>query len=158
MRRVERLSPSTGCKGYTGSQWQTCATSGMISIPSTQQKQTVTDDHMAPCINLGTGAGCTSADVTSTATEMFGSAWTFLTARSLRTNLMMFGETYSNAPTTSCNGDTPTSTQQGVAGYVASTLSLNDGANVVLRPWEWVMASVCKTPANIGAPSGPFAP
>jgi hypothetical protein len=153
--------PPSGCEGLSGGAWQSCATAGMTPIPA-QAVPTVTDIHMSPCV-LASGV-CSSTDPQTTAENMFGDiccgTLSLLEWRGLTGNLMMFGETYSDATTTSCNGDTPTITQDGVTGYLASSLYSADGAGVVLRPWGFPMspATWCQTPSNIGAPSGPFTP
>jgi hypothetical protein len=138
------------CPGPRGSQaWYQCATAGMISVPA-QPIASIIDIHMYP--NDGSG------NPTSAAAVMFGDIWTFLNYRNLTGNLVMVGETYSNAANNTCvDGVTQYATQT-VAGYEQSTLWSNDRQNVVLRPWAWATYPSCILPTTIGAPSGPYTP
>jgi len=144
-----------GSPGSPG--WYACATAGMISLPATVALRTVTDMHTSPCV-IVSGACSTTTDVTSTATNMFSDVWTYLQYRSLTSNLAMFGETWSNSSTTSCDGGTQTMAQESASGFLSSTLYSGDGSNVVIRPWEDAPSSNCTTPAVVGSPSGPYAP
>ncbi len=118
----------------------------------------------------GTGT-CLTTDGTATATNMSNAVVSFLNYRGLTANLVMFGETWSNAPDNpsppngaSCDGGTQVLAQQGVSGFLSSTLYTQFGSNAVLRPWETTTsrtstgAAACQTPASIGAPTGPYTP
>jgi hypothetical protein len=87
-----------------------------------------------------------------------GDVGTYLQSRGLTGNLAMFGETERNSTIFACDLTTPAMVQESANGYLASTLYSSDGVSVVLRPWEDAASTNCRTPANIGSPSGPYAP
>ena len=88
---------------------------------------------------------------------MSNAVWAFLQYRGFTGNPVVFGEAWSNNPTTSCDGGTQAMAQESVTGYLQSTLYSSVGGNVVLRPWGDAIMN-CTTPLPIGAPNGPYAP
>ncbi|HEX5431202.1 MAG TPA: hypothetical protein VFW83_04500 [Bryobacteraceae bacterium] len=151
----DNSTPFCGPPGSAG--WQQCATQGMIALPATEPTRTITDMHATPCVRSN-GSCETTVDATSTAANTFDDVLSYLQYRGLTANVVMIGETYSNSPNFSCNLDTQAITQQGVNGFLGSTLYSSDATNVILRPWENAAGTACATPAKIGSPSGPFTP
>lgn len=147
-------SLSPGTPGYNP-HWEDCATAGMIAIPPQPQPR-ILDVHVYPCVSSG-GPCKTTVDVTGIARQAYDALWTFLRRNGLTGALAMIGETASDAPTTLCDGLTPTMARQNVNGYVSSTLHAADAANTVLRPWSQMIVAYCP-PVVIGTPSGLYAP
>jgi hypothetical protein len=139
--------------------WLACATFGMFSLPAAQPTRTVTDMHASPCVKLSGGACDTSQDVTTAAVETFNAVASFLLARGLSANTVIFGETWSSSSNLGCDNGTQVQAQQSVNGYLSSGLFSSFAPNVVFRPWEdWISnpSNGCQTPAAIGAPNGPY--
>jgi len=106
-------------------------------------------------------------------TDTFNAVWDFLSYRNLTSNLVMFGETWSNS-NAYCNADVNKAytksdqnlTQWMVSGYQPRSLCLAQQAgctagispSVVFRPWDnaTVQSSVCETPLPVGVGQGPF--
>jgi hypothetical protein len=178
-------SANQGCGPVGGDGWFTCATRGMIYIPSgagayAQATRTVIDMHAKPCL-APNGPCDPSADATIPARDTFTQIQDFLLCRGLTGSRLTFGETWSNS-SLQCNGypDGPNPlanpvglTQETIHGYLQSCLySSSPGcptpvgcvagspnpANVAFRPWANATSgtSVCESPLNIGAPNGPF--
>jgi len=153
-------SSSHGC-GAVGSQgWYACATKGMLILPGSHPVPALTDIHNNGCLLISTSnPSCDlsgSVSVTSSQTTFYNDVWGYLQYRGLTGDPILFGETNSNQPSTACNNDTPTITQQNAAGFEASTLYSSDATNVYLRPWNTATSSNCVTPILLGAPNGPY--
>jgi hypothetical protein len=90
-------------------------------------------------------------------TIFFNATLGYLQYYGLTGNVVMFGETWSNSPNSTCDGEPQqTLAQEMVNGYANSNLRAQLSQAVVFRPWEDSVASACPVPANIGAPSGPY--
>jgi hypothetical protein len=137
--------------------WAACATKTMIHLPASQSTRTIIDMHASPCVN---GGGCdTRSDATGAATSIYNGVWNFVNSRGLTGSTVMFGEAWSNHPSTTvpvklqnadgtvtyttalspdtqCDGGTQAMAQQSVNGYLNSQLYSQDKSNVVFRPWN----------------------
>jgi hypothetical protein len=161
--------------GVNYSGWFQCATGDMVQVPVAQQPRTVTDMHASPCIQTFVGppetghyeciTSSTGPDISGVAQDHFDAVQSFLDLRAPN-NTVIFGETWSNSPpgyTCDLPPGNPDGTQrmaqQTVNGYssASSRLKSISGSRVAFRPWENALASdVCVTPAQIGAPYGPY--
>jgi hypothetical protein len=109
----------------------------MDYAPAGQPTSTVLDIHSIPGC-YGPAGDCDQVNPpsveTTQAQTFFDDFWTLMTYRQITGYTAMFGERPSN--------------QQGCDQSTSHT---------VLRPWENVTVSCYVIPANVGAPSGPYA-
>jgi hypothetical protein len=138
--------------------WTQCVTTGMIALPSSQLLPSVLDVHSTPsCILSGSACDRSNANAaTSQANTFFNDFWSLLNYRALTSVVPMFGE-LPNAQPSPCDGQYLVDAEWAVSGYLQSGLYTNKGSDTVLRPWENSVSSCYQIPANIGAPSGPYA-
>lgn len=152
---------NSGCgTPQTNPNWTQCVTQGMVSAPAPQAVPGVLDIHSTPsCILNAAGSDCDRTNATlatSQATTFFSDYWSLMSYRGLTAATAMFGELPNNQPG-DCEGQYPVDAQWTAAGYPPSRLYSNAATHTVLRPWENSVQPCYQIPANIGAPSGPYA-
>jgi hypothetical protein len=138
---------------------------GLVYAPAGQPISTVLDIHSTPgCYNAQSPGECDQSNASQEqgqAQTFFNDFWSLMSYRQITTYTAMFGELPNNQA--GCDYQTQQDASTAAGGYLESTLYSNAASHTVLRPWENSVTPAplnCSgyvIPANIGAPSGPYA-